>query len=220
MHRSIVQTADGSNTLFVAELQEHYHSTYGAYNESQHIYIQEAFNYSKTQNPIVLEIGFGTGLNAMCTCIEAIRQKRKTEYITIEKYPILPQEITDLHYNTLWNDNEKQYFDAIHTCNWNTNSHIHNFFSITKLNVDVLSLPTFPTCSVVYFDAFAPEKQPELWTEDIFTKIYNCMQTHGVLTTYCVKGTIRRMLQSIGFTTEKIAGPAGGKREILRAVKR
>lgn len=219
MIRLIVPTADGTNTLYVPHLNEHYHSTYGANEESKHIYISQAYVHSPNPSPTVLEIGFGTGLNAMNTCIEALTQQRKTTYICFEKYPLQIEEIQQLQYHTVWQPHHQDYFWHIHSCPWNTAIAIHPYFTITKIQADICTLHSFPLCDIVYFDAFAPEKQADLWTEEIFARIYASISHTGILTTYCVKGNIRRLLQSIGFTVEKIPGPPQGKREILRAIK-
>ncbi|HON53177.1 MAG TPA: tRNA (5-methylaminomethyl-2-thiouridine)(34)-methyltransferase MnmD [Bacteroidales bacterium] len=219
MQRFVVKTSDGSNTLYIPQLQEHYHSTYGAHNESQHIYITNAYNYSTKQTPIILEIGFGTGLNAMNTLVEAIKQKKHTTYICIEKYPLNIDEVNNLQYEQLWEENKQSYFTDIHTCAWGVPIYIHQYFTLLKLNIDIVTIHKLPACNIVYYDAFAPEKQPELWTEEIFARIYACMESQGILTTYCVKGTVRRCLEAIGFTIKKIPGPPNGKREMLRAIK-
>ena len=215
----VQHTEDGSATLFVPELDEHYHSVKGAYTESLHIYRDCAYLYAAertTNRPLrLLEIGFGTGLNAVVTAMVATNE-RPVEYITLEKYPIEPQLIYKLGYD---NFVDASLFSAIHAAHWEQPTAIKPYFTIEKRCCDLTDTALPENIDIVYFDAFAPEKQPEMWSPEIFTDIYHAMRPGGVLTTYCAKGAIRRLLHSIGFSVERLAGPVGGKREILRATK-
>lgn len=210
-------TADGSATIYVPHLDEHYHSVKGALTESLHIFRNCAFLYhSPSSQPLrVLEIGFGTGLNAVVTAM-ATTKDRKAHYISLELYPVEAQLIEKLNYGEMV-DND--LLMALHQAQWNAPQVISPTFTIEKLQCDFTqcSLPT--DIDVVYFDAFAPEKQPEMWDESLFKRIYDAMSNGGILTTYCAKGEIRRRLQRVGFIVERLAGPPGGKREILRATK-
>ena len=210
-------TADGSATIYVPHLDEHYHSVKGALTESLHIFRNCAFLYhSPSSQPLrVLEIGFGTGLNAVVTAM-ATTKGRKAHYISLELYPVEAQLIEKLNYGELV-DND--LLMALHQAQWNAPQVISPTFTLEKLQCDFTqcSLPT--DIDVVYFDAFAPEKQPEMWDESLFKRIYDAMSNGGILTTYCAKGEIRRRLQRVGFIVERLAGPPGGKREILRATK-
>lgn len=214
----IQHTDDGSATLFVPELDEHYHSVKGAYTESLHIYRDCAYMYAaehSSERPLrLLEIGFGTGLNAAVTAMAATAE-RPVHYITLEKYPVAPQLVGDLGYDA-WVD--AQLFAAIHAAPWEQPIAITPHFTLEKRCCDLLAAPLPSEIDIVYFDAFAPEKQPEMWSPEVFARIYEAMRPGGVLTTYCAKGVIRRLLQSTGFTVERLAGPVGGKREILRAI--
>ena len=214
----IQHTDDGSATLFVPELDEHYHSVKGAYTESLHIYRDCAYMYAaehSSERPLrLLEIGFGTGLNAAVTAMAATAE-RPVHYITLEKYPVAPQLVGNLGYDA-WVD--AQLFAAIHTAPWEQPIAITPHFTLEKRCCDLLAAPLPSDIDIVYFDAFAPEKQPEMWSPEVFARIYEAMRPGGVLTTYCAKGVIRRLLQSTGFTVERLAGPVGGKREILRAI--
>lgn len=209
-------TADGSATLYVKSLDEHYHSVKGAIAESNHIYRDCAFLHRSDGTSLrLLEIGFGTGLNAAVTAMAA-DTLHPVHYITLEKYPIDAQTATALGYDR-WIDAE--LFNAIHAAPWDTPTAITPHFTLEKRHADYL-VDTLPDgIDVVYFDAFAPEKQPEMWSEDTFRRLYDTMNDKAVLTTYCAKGNIRRLLAEIGFSVERIAGPIGGKREILRATK-
>lgn len=210
-------TADGSATIYVPHLDEHYHSVKGALTESLHIFRNCAFLYhSPSSQPLrVLEIGFGTGLNAVVTAM-ATTKDRKAHYISLELYPVEAQLIEKLNYGDMV-DND--LLMALHQAQWNAPQVISPTFTLEKLQCDFTqcSLPT--DIDVVYFDAFAPEKQPEMWDESLFKRIYDAMSNGGILTTYCAKGEIRRRLQRVGFIVERLAGPPGGKREILRATK-
>ena len=214
MKRIIEHTEDGSATLFVPELNEHYHSVKGARTESQHIFIDMGLKASAAPQPHVLEIGFGTGLNALLTLETAEQEKRPVHYTGIELYPLAWEEVNALGYS----DNPS--FERLHTAPWEEDVKISPYFTLRKIKGDantVINSSFSP--SIVYFDAFAPEKQPEMWNEQLFRSLYVTMNTGGILTTYCAKGVIRRLLQAVGFRVERLQGPPGGKREILRATK-
>nr|WP_262911101.1 tRNA (5-methylaminomethyl-2-thiouridine)(34)-methyltransferase MnmD [Phocaeicola barnesiae] len=215
----IEQTADGSQTLFVPELNEHYHSVKGALTESEHIFIQMGLKHSSVEAPHVLEIGFGTGLNAFLTLLTADTDQRNIHYTTLERYPVTPALIEQLTYPELICPERKDDFQALHQAAWNTDVQLTPYFTLHKVETDFTSY-TFPaTYDVIYFDAFAPEKQPEMWTQSLFDTLCQQLNPQGILTTYCAKGAVRRMLQAAGFTVERLPGPPGGKREILRATK-
>lgn len=212
-------TEDGSSTIFVKSMNEHYHSVKGAISESNHIYRDCAFEYRCRQTkgkPLrLLEIGFGTGLNAVVTAMVA-GENNPVHYITIEKYPLPEDIINKLDYHQTV---DPVLFQAIHSCEWNKPVEITPFFTIEKLRGDY-TVDVLPAdIDVVYFDAFAPEKQPEMWTSKSFERLVDVMREGAVMTTYCAKGEIRRMLLSLGLSVERLEGPKGGKREILRATK-
>lgn len=214
MKRIIERTEDGSATLFVPELNEHYHSVKGARTESQHIFINMGLKASAAPQPHVLEIGFGTGLNALLTLEAAEQDARPVHYTGIELYPLAWEEVDALGYSN------NPLFKQLHTAPWEEDVKISPHFTLRKIKMDAISdnhLSLNP--DLVYFDAFAPEKQPEMWNEQLFRSLYVYMNTGGILTTYCAKGVIRRMLQAVGFRVERLPGPPGGKREILRATK-
>jgi tRNA U34 5-methylaminomethyl-2-thiouridine-forming methyltransferase MnmC len=220
------KTADGSHTLYVPELDEYYHSMNGAVQESQHVYITSGLlHYIHTHNTVnksggerqqpeiqLLELGFGTGLNAFLTALEAENRKIKIRYVALEKFP-LSQEITSqLNYSTV----NSLLFQNIHKSDWGNSVEISVNFILQKLAIDFADFDFPDRYDVVYYDAFAPGKQPEVWTQELFDKIFKAMNPGGVLTTYCAKGSIRRMMQQAGFIVERIPG-ALGKREMLRA---
>lgn len=209
-------TADGSSTIYLPELDEHYHSVKGALTESQYVFVDSGLKYCRKKEVRILEIGFGTGLNAALTAMAA--DGRSIEYYTVELYPLSSQEIEAMGYSSLF---PAGLLRGVHEAGWNKLVGIIPGFSIKKINCDVTeaSVELPENVDVVYFDAFAPEKQPEMWTDRMFERIYGAMSAGGVLTTYCAKGEVRRRLQSVGFVVERLPGPPGGKREILRAVK-
>lgn len=217
----IVKTGDDSGTLFVPELNEHYHSYKGAVRESMHVFIQAGLEeiLKVKQNIKILEVGFGTGLNALLTLEHTFGYyELKILYTSLEKYPLDYDLINQLNYisdsdNTL----NKLFFD-IHHASWNTVTEITDQFTILKKEADLTQIKQLDNCDLVYFDAFAPEKQPEMWGESIFETIYEAMNKGGILVTYCAKGEVRRRMQRAGFSVERLPGPPG-KREMIRARK-
>jgi tRNA U34 5-methylaminomethyl-2-thiouridine-forming methyltransferase MnmC len=220
MNRHLIITEDGSHSLFVPDLGEQYHSIHGAIQESNHVFIDSGFKKCIQKDIVVLEIGFGTGLNAFLTFLESVESKQMISYIAIEKYPLLPVEYHSLNYPDLTNPAFNGIFQRLHDCEWEKQVWITPSFSIQKINIDfrnenVRSLPLF---DVIYFDAFAPNKQPDLWQEEIYRKIYDHSNDGAIFVTYCAKGVVRRDLQKVGFKVERIPGPPG-KKEMLRAIK-
>lgn len=215
MKRLIETTADGSPTLYVPQLDEHYHSVKGARTESQHIFIEMGLKACLLPAPRVLEVGFGTGLNALLTLEEAERSGRRVHYTGLEHYPLSWDEAEALHYSL------RPEFRALHEAPWGQAVELSPAFVLRKLLLDVTRADglELPGADVVYFDAFAPEKQPEMWAEPVFRRLFACLSAGGILTTYCAKGAVRRLLQAVGFAVERLPGPPGGKREMLRARK-
>lgn len=216
MKRIIEKTADGSLTLYIPELDEHYHSVKGAETESQHVFINMGMKAHKPKDILyILEIGFGTGLNAWISLKEAITQKQKVHYTGLELYPLSLKMVKDMRYT------DDPLFMQLHSTPWDTDTEITPEFCLNKVNADLTSYLFTEDYhpDIIYFDAFAPEKQPEMWKQEIFDKLYQIMNNDGILTTYCAKGIIRRMLQQSGFIVERLPGPPLGKREILRGRK-
>lgn len=221
MKREIETTKDGSHTLFVPELNEHYHSTNGAIQEANHVFIDAALNHCNKKNINILEIGFGTGLNAFLTLNTAENKKIHINYTTLELYPISSKDIQQLNYSNQIDNQFSSYYYDLHQTDWEVKHQISKHFSLLKIQIDFSNPDSFKTNTkydIVYFDAFGPDKQPEMWQQPIFEKIFSVMSAGGILTTYSAKGVIRRMLQNIGFIVERIPGPIG-KREMLRATK-
>ncbi len=210
-------SGDGSTTIFIPEINEHYHSYHGAIQESNHIFIKEGLLKLTDPDVNVLEVGFGTGLNTYLTVLN--KAGKKIRYHSIEKYPLPVSIINSLNYPTILQPGgENNLFKLIHQSPWGIETNIDTDFWLNKFNTDLLNFESDKEYNLVYFDAFAPEKQPELWTFQVFEKINKLMSKNGVLTTYCVKGIVKRAIKEAGFSIELIPGPPG-KREILRAVK-
>ncbi len=216
----LITTRDGSHTIYVPRLNEHYHSTFGAANESTHIFIQAGFNCMGDRKSFsVFEIGFGTGLNALLT-YAACKNKNNIIYHAIEKHPLDNQLLHELNYTNYIFDRKMSVnaFKQIHQASWDTYVSINPCFTIHKIKADFLTyIPDFHY-DVVYFDAFAPAKQPEMWRRKNFNKIYRMLNPRGILVTYCVQGQVKRNLRASGFHVEILPGPQG-KRHILRARK-
>lgn len=210
-------TEDGSQTLYVPAIDETYHSVHGALSESLHVFIQAAWQQCSKQELRILEVGFGTGLNAYLTAIEAEKVGKTVHYTAIEKYPLSEEIWQSLNYAENYGCNQS-LFQQLHRAEWGKDENITPHFLFEKLAVDFLFLPLSQTFDLIYFDAFSPEKQPELWTEEVFAKLYAHTSAEGILTTYCAKGAVRRAMQTAGYMVERIAG-ATGKREMLRARK-
>lgn len=216
---NIEKTADGSNTLYIREIDEHYHSIKGALTESEHIFINMGLKHSPVENPNILEIGFGTGLNAFLTAMEAPKAGKKIFYTSIEKFPLEIETVRLLQYPESIAPEETDLFYSLHESKWNTPQVINDFFTLEKIEGDFTHYNFREGYDIIYFDAFAPEKQPEMWSQKLFDNLFLKLNHGGILTTYCAKGVVRRMLQSAGFTVERLQGPPGGKREILRGQK-
>ncbi|MFA8298852.1 MAG: tRNA (5-methylaminomethyl-2-thiouridine)(34)-methyltransferase MnmD [Hyphomicrobiales bacterium] len=217
-------TKDGSCSLYVPELDETYHSTNGAYQEAIHIFIQRGLEYivdSKDINTVrIFEAGFGTGLNAFLTYKRAKELDLSIEYYCIEAFPLQEDVIMNLNYHELGSCSEyKSILEDLHHAKWGELVSIDNNFSIYKIKSD-LSDPCVDDIKfdLIYFDAFGPDVQPELWTEDVFRKYYDILLDKGCLITYSVKGIVKRALKKVGFGISKLPGPPG-KREICRADK-
>ncbi|MDA7803079.1 tRNA (5-methylaminomethyl-2-thiouridine)(34)-methyltransferase MnmD [Crocinitomix sp.] len=220
MDRRIIVTEDKSKTLLIPALNETYHSTHGAKNEAMHVFIAAGLHQIQPNKEKIriLEMGFGTGLNAILTIQEA---QSEIHYTTIEKYPLPLETIADLDYTELLNDPElSKAFNLLHESNWNSEIRINPLFQFKKIEGDLKSIQLEDkTYDLIYYDAFGPRVQPNLWTESIFKKLYETLDKNGVLVTYCAQGQFKRNLKAVGFDTEALPGPPG-KREMTRAIKR
>ena len=214
-------TADGSSTIYNELLDEHYHSIHGARQESLHVFIKMGLSYFLQSNPLkneysILELGFGTGLNCILSLLHNFSSEKKIYYNTIEPYILNLDTIKNLNFNL--SENDLIFFEKIHLLNWEKEHEVHHNFFLSKFNTDFNSFKTNDSYDIIYFDAFAPRKQPNLWNIEVFKKIYNLINKNGILVTYCAKGQVRRDLESVGFNVERLVGPPG-KREMLRAIK-
>lgn len=219
---TIKVTDDGSHTLYHQKLNEHYHSVHGALQESRLVFIEYGLQYvlPNLAEINLLEVGFGTGLNALLAVIEAKKQKRKINYVAIEPYPLGQDWIEKLNYPTLIAGTEAAgYFNKLHAAGWVYPVYLSDYFILSKLQANIQDVALNEgKFNLVFFDAFGPEVQPELWTAEVFGQLYNSLAPGGVLVTYSCKGIVKKALKSVGFAIEKLPGPAG-KREVLRAIK-
>ncbi len=213
-------TADGSHTLYVPSLDETYHSSHGAIQEAIHVFINAGFNYINKQELKVLEIGFGTGLNAFLTLLEASNQNRNIKYTSLEAYPLDQEIISQLNYTEELNSTTKEVtlFNKLHQVEWECYKKITEHFSLSKKKVKLSDFNPDEQFDIIYFDAFGPRVQPNMWSVSIFETMYNCLEKDGVLVTYCAKGSVKRALKEVGFEIEALPGPPG-KREMTRAKK-
>ncbi|NCC71882.1 MAG: SAM-dependent methyltransferase [Sphingobacteriia bacterium] len=213
-------TNDGSHTLFVPSLSEHYHSVYGAIQESRHVFIETGFRKisQKYQNINILEVGFGTGLNALLTLLS--KEDSKIHYDAVEAFPLDELITEQLNYSSqIDSQNAYEYFTKLHQSAWNEETEIVPGFFLKKISrrIETIALPQ-SNFHLVYFDAFAPDKQPDIWQIDVFKIIFDSMRSGGILTTYTSKGLVKETLKSAGFILERLPGPPG-KRHMLRATK-
>ena len=230
MRRKIITTSDGSKTIQIEEWNEQYHSIHGAIQEAKHVFLKhgllffcavpKAFWIDSTSQTIdILEIGFGTGLNAFLTLIEAEKRNQNISYVGVEAYPVALEEINQLNYIELISQEHSDIFDSIHHVSWETPHQITPIFELEKQQKFFHEIIAKNEFDIIYFDAFGARVQPELWTEDIFNIMYNALKANGILVTYSAKGSVRRAMQAVGFTVERLPGPPG-KREMLRAQKK
>lgn len=218
MHRLIV-TSDGSHTIYIPELNEHYHSTHGAIQESGHIFINAGLRSFGTSNLDILEVGFGTGLNALLTVLEASAKGNSINYSTVEKYPLESEIVNSLNYGAILGNDSSTILTSLHAAPWNKKVRITDNFTIEKLKEDLTYMNIGGMYDLIYFDAFGPDKQPEMWTSEVFSKISAVTRPGGIFVTYSAKGEVKRNLRACGFEVTLLPGPPG-KRQIIRAVKK
>lgn len=215
----IVTTEDGSSTVINETLNKSYHSVYGAQQESQRVYIEVGLLAALEKFPdadlLIFEMGFGTGLNALMTALEADKYQRKIHYVAVESQPLLPDEARQLNYDTLFGTT---YLEKMHDSPWNEPIEISPYFSLTKWEGRLEDFQTDQRFHLIYYDAFAPVSQPELWEQPVFQQMADLLQPGGLLTTYCSRSYVQRNMRAAGLIVEKHPGPYH-KREILRAVK-
>jgi tRNA U34 5-methylaminomethyl-2-thiouridine-forming methyltransferase MnmC len=217
----ISNTDDGSNSLFNGLLNEFYHSKFGAMTESNHIFIRNGlFCISKVSEEVrILEVGFGTGLNALLTLKET-NTIQKVKYTAIELYPIDIETSKSLNFCNFPNlESFRTHFNTLHESRWGMETSITVDFSLNKIQVDLTAFEPVPdSFELIYFDAFSPNVQPELWSEAIFKRLYNSLSMNGILVTYCAKGVVKQALRKVGFVVKRLPGPPG-KRHMIQALK-
>lgn len=222
MKRSIITTADGSKTILIEDWKEQYHSKHGALQEAQYVFVQMGLQYLldlKQPTTIrLLEIGFGTGLNAFLTAIEYQNKNIQIQYHGLDAYPVNRDELKALNYGNLLGQNHQVLFEHIHQAKWGEWCRIQPQFSLKKSRQLIADFREHSCYDLIYFDAFGARVQPELWTKHIFQQMYEALAQGGVLVTYSAKGSVRRAMQTVGFEVERLQGPPG-KREMLRATK-
>jgi len=220
LNTEIIKTSDGSNTLYVRDLDEQYHSVHGAVTESEHVFIKNGWQALPNKpHVVVLEVGLGTGLNCLLTALKAFDEGREVTYHAVEKYPLSTQIISGIGYGKLFGERGLEIFERIHQANWNEMSAVFPGFNLMKIETDFLVWEGSEGIQydLVYFDAFGPDKQPEMWTPEIFMKISGLTRQGGIIVTYAAKGEVRRRMSSAGFIMERLPGPPG-KREMLRGI--
>jgi len=222
MQRKLILTGDGSHTISMPELNVTYHSIHGAIQESKHVFIEaglKSLTLAEAAKLNIFEVGFGTGLNALLTIIEAEKLQKEIHYDTVEPFPLGSSETRSLNYcKQLGREELQPIFEQLHSCEWEKKVNITENFGFNKSRTNLLNLETSETFELIYFDAFAPNTQPELWTNEIFEKMFAMLEPGGILVTYCSKGDVRRAMQAAGFIVEKLPGPRG-KREMTRALR-
>lgn len=219
MKREIIITSDGSTTIHLPEWNEQYHSKHGAIQEAYHVFIKNGLESCVASEISILEIGFGTGLNAFITYLEAEKKSLSISYDGVEAYPVAIDEVKQLNYVSELNVAAYQdKFDQIHEIPWEERKEISENFTLIKRKQFFHEIKDTDQFDIVYFDAFGARVQPDLWTEEIFSIMFRVMKENGILVTYAAKGSVRRAMQAVGFQVERLPGPPG-KREMLRAMK-
>ncbi len=220
---SIISTKDNSSSVFSNRYNASYHSAYGAVQESEHVFINNGIKLflekHQQQNTIkILEVGFGTGLNCFLTLIENFKQNKNIEYHGVELHPLSESIINQLNYFNLHKSDYANQFKLIHSCEWNKPNLIQHNFQLLKHHSNIVEFKPSEKFNLIYYDAFAPNHQAELWTKDTFEKIYNLLLDNGILVTYCAQGQMKRNLKEVGFNVKALQGPPG-KREMTVAFK-
>lgn len=219
MKREIITTNDGSTTIHLPELNESYHSKHGAIQEAYHVFIKNGLSLFEGKSVSILEIGFGTGLNSFITYLEAKKSNQTIDYVGVEAYPVAIEEALQMNYVKELNANqEAAIFKDMHEANWEEKVAISDDFSLIKRQQLFQEINDEDAYNLIYFDAFGFRVQPELWSLEVFQKMYNALKINGVIVTYACRSSIKNAMIECGFKVEKLPG-APGKREMLRAKK-
>lgn len=219
MEREIIQTLDGSTTIHLKEWDECYHSKHGAIQEAQHVFIKNGLSLFPNQSVSILEIGFGTGLNAFISFLESSKLNQSINYVGVEAYPVNATEVLAMNYvDELNAKSQKEVFEKMHESKWNEKIELTAEFELTKRKQFFDEIDDIEQFDLIYFDAFGYRAQPELWSTAIFQKMYTALRPGGKLVTYAARGVVKRSMIEVGFVVEKLPGPPG-KREMFRASK-
>ena len=219
MEREIIQTLDGSTTIHLKEWDECYHSKHGAIQEAQHVFIKNGLSLFPNQSVSILEIGFGTGLNAFISFLESSKLNQSINYVGVEAYPVNATEVLAMNYvDELNAKSQKEVFEKMHESKWNEKIELTAEFELIKRKQFFDEIDDIEQFDLIYFDAFGYRVQPELWSTAIFQKMYTALRPGGKLVTYAARGVVKRSMIEVGFTVEKLTGPPG-KREMFRASK-
>lgn len=218
MKREIIQTQDGSTTIHLPEWNESYHSKHGAIQEAYHVFIKNGLSLFEGRPISILEIGFGTGLNAFITYLEAKKTNQAVDYVGVEAYPVLEDEALQMNYPAEIEAAEAAAFKLMHQSKWEERNPVSEYFSLTKRKQLFQDINDIGVFDLIYFDAFGFRVQPELWSESIFASMFQALKPNGRLVTYACRTSIKNAMLSAGFSVEKLPG-APGKREMLRATK-
>ena len=220
MRREIQITSDGSTTIHLPDWDENYHSKHGAIQEAKHVFIKNGLALFENQSSVdILEIGFGTGLNAFITYLESKNNRQSINYTGVEAYPIAAEEVLAMNYSKELNAmDDFSVFQMMHSGTWEENNKLSDYFNLTKRKQFFESIDDQSAFDLIYFDAFGYRVQPELWSVDVFFRMFSALRTNGILVTYAARGIVKRNMIEAGFAVEKLEGPPG-KREMFRARK-
>ncbi len=219
MERSIIKTKDGSATIYLPEIDETYHSLHGAVQEARHVFIEQGLrfliNHQETEEVRIFEMGLGTGLNAVLSCMEHVPVK----YIGVEAFPVPFEMVDEIDYPAILGRETQGIFERLHTVPWDEYQQITDTFCIQKMERKIEQLSVDFKVDLIYYDAFGPRAQSSMWEMDVLSKMAEMLNDGGVLVTYCAQGQFRRNLKALGFEVEALPGPPG-KREMTRAIFR
>jgi len=219
LKREILITKDGSTTIHLPEWNENYHSKHGAIQEAKHVFIKNGLSLFENKSVSILEIGFGTGLNAFITFLEAKKMNQIINYVGVEAYPVAAVEVLQMNYISALNaDQQSGIFKKMHESDWEEKIILDYNFNLTKRKQFFDKIDDENSYDLIYFDAFGFRVQPELWSTAIFQKMYNSLKNNSYLVTYAARGVVKRSMIEVGFKVEKLEGPPG-KREMFRAYK-
>jgi tRNA U34 5-methylaminomethyl-2-thiouridine-forming methyltransferase MnmC len=218
LKREIIQTNDGSTTIHLPDWNESYHSKHGAIQEAYHVFLKNGLSLFDGRPIAILEIGFGTGLNAFITFVEAKKINQTIDYVAVEAYPVALEEANQMNYATEIDGNQSAIFQQLHEVSWEEKTPLSDRFTLTKRKQFFQDIKDEATFDLIYFDAFGFRVQPELWSEEIFAAMFKALKPNGVLVTYACRTSIKNAMVSAGFSVKKLPG-APGKREMLRATK-